>query len=261
MKRHLWLIVLCPALVLVAYLAGGVAPKTHAQRVVPVAVEIPPTDCIWAKSPITVDGKMDEPAWQSAALPGFVIFWQARTPKSGTAARILWDNDAFYFFAEMDDIDLYADITEHNGMCWLNDVFELFFKPSEKSPAYYEFQVNAAGTHLEMFLPSRGAGGYGRFGKKDVKLGMVTAVKLNGTLNKWQDKDEGWAVEGKIPWTAFAATGGKPKAGDIWRYSLCRYDYSVAYERPELCSTSLLTQGDFHRYEEFLKLKFLGAEQ
>jgi hypothetical protein len=225
----------------------------------PVAAEPPITICPYTKDTITIDGRLDEPAWQKAAKPEFVIFWAGKLPKSKTRARLLWAADALYFAAEMDDVDLYADVTEHNGMCWLNDVFELFFKPSDKALPYYEFQVNAAGTHLEMFLPARGAGGYGRFGKKDVKLGMVSAVKLNGTLNKWQDEDKGWTVEGKIPWTAFAPTGGRPKAGEVWRYSLCRYDYSVQYERPELSSTSLLTQSDFHRYEDYLRLKFEGV--
>jgi cellulose/xylan binding protein with CBM9 domain len=248
-----------PFLLLGLWLCGFVAPPPSGslqKPPAPVAVEQQPTICPFTKEPITIDGKLDEPAWQRAAQPELVVFWAGRAAKTKTKARLLWGDDALYFAAEMEDVDLYADIREHNGMCWLNDVFELFFKPSEKSLAYYEFQVNAAGTHLEMFLPSRGAGGYGRFGKKDVKLGMVTAVKLDGTLNQWQDEDKGWTVEGKIPWTAFAATGGKPKPGDVWRYSLCRYDYSVKFERAETSSTSHLTQGDFHRYEEYLKLKF-----
>jgi len=243
------------------YFALAPADPTQAQ-VRPLAVEIPPYECKFTKDPITIDGKLDDAAWQKAPLvTEFVQFWQTRIPKMGSAARMMWDNDALYFYGEMHDEDLYADITEHNGMCWLNDVFELFFKPNEKDRPYYEFQVNAAGTHLEMYLPSRGAGGYGRFGKKDVKLGMVSAVKLNGTLNKFQDKDEGWIVEGKIPWTAFAPTGGKPKPGDLWRYSLCRYDYAVTHERPELSSTSLLTQSDFHRYEDYGKMKFVEGKE
>ena len=81
-----------------------------------------------------------------------------RKARSATKARLLWDSDYLYFCAEMEDVDLYADVKEHNGMCWTNDVFELFFKPHEDKLGYYEFQVNAANTQLEMFLPSRGAG-------------------------------------------------------------------------------------------------------
>jgi hypothetical protein len=84
-------------------------------------------------------------------------------------------------------------------------------------------------------------------------------VKLDGTLNHWEDKDKGWTVEGRIPWTAFTATGGKPQAGDKWRFSLCRYDYSAVFDQPELSSTSPLTVADFHRYEDFGELAFVGA--
>jgi hypothetical protein len=213
-------------------------------------------ECRRARSPIVLDGKLDEPAWKRAEPLTLAVAWENRPARTRTTARLLWDDQAIYFAGEMEDADLYADIAEHNGMCWLNDVFELFFKPDD-SLKYYEFQVNAAGTHLEMFLPSRGAGGYLRFGKKDVKLGMVTKVILNGTLNRWEDKDAGWNVEGKIPWTAFTATGGKPNPGDLWRFTLCRYDYSVGFERAETSTTAPLTRADFHRYEDYAKLKFV----
>jgi hypothetical protein len=142
-------------------------------------------------------------------------------------------------------------------MTWTNDVFELFFKPAEDQRAYYEFQVNAANTRLQMFLPSRGAGGYQRFGPKG-RLGMESAVRLQGTLNHWEDQDTGWTVEGRIPWTAFQATGGKPKPSAQWRFALCRYDYSVAFEQADLTSTAPLTVPDFHHYEDYGKLTFVG---
>jgi hypothetical protein len=225
----------------------------------PAVRATPAAECRWAATPITIDGKLDEAAWARAqAIDGFAVFWENRPPKTATKARLLWDDKYLYFAAEMEDTDLYADIKEHNGMCWLNDVFELFFKPAEDKVAYYEFQVNAANTQLEMFLPSRGAGGYGRF--HHGRLGIESAVVLKGTLNEWQDKDTGWTVEGRIPWTGFQATGGKPNAGDKWRFALCRYDYSVGFDRTETSSSAPLTRPDFHHYEDYGQLTFVGAE-
>jgi hypothetical protein len=215
-------------------------------------------ECRWAASPIKIDGLTDEEAWSNAqVLQNFVAYWAKRTPKTGTKARLLWDDKHLYFTAEMEDTDLYADVKERNGMTWTNDVFELFFKPKQDRLAYYEFQVNAANTPLELFFPSRGSGGYQRFAPL-TRLGMESAVKLDGTLNNWEDQDKGWTVEGRIPWTAFAASGGKPKPGDKWKFSLCRYDYSASFEHPELSSTSPLTVSDFHRYEDFAELTFVG---
>jgi hypothetical protein len=257
-----WLPVLALSAVAVGLSLSGRLP-TRAPTAA-AADEGPPAvreaECRRAPGRIKIDGVIDEVAWDKAqVLQDFSTFWEKRKAKSATKARLLWDDQYLYFCAEMEDVDLYADVKEHNGICWENDVFELFFKPHEDKPGYYEFQVNALNTQLEMFLPSRGAGGYRRF-KDAGQLGIESAVKLNGTLNDWTDKDKGWTVEGRIPWKAFAATGGRPKAGDKWRFALCRYDYSTAYERPDLSSTAPLTLPDFHRYEDYGTLEFKGAE-
>ena len=215
-------------------------------------------ECRWTAEAITIDGKLEEPAWQKAQLlQDFAVFWQNRKPKTATKARLLWDDKYLYFAADMEDSDLYADVKEHNGRTWENDVFELFFKPSRDKLSYYEFQVNALNTQLELFLSSRGSGAYRRFGPT-TKFGMESKVQLRGTLNDWQDADTGWTVEGRIPWSGFQVTGGRPAPGAVWKFALCRYDYSKAHETPELSSTAPLTGMDFHRYEDYGELKFVG---
>ncbi len=217
-------------------------------------------ECRWASNRIKINGILDEVAWENAQpITNFAVFWQRRKPKTATTARLLWDNSYLYFAAEMEDHDLFAYVTERNGMTWEDDVFELFFKPSVEKFAYYEFQVNARNTPLELYLPSRGAGGYRRFAALS-KLGMESEVKLRGTLNNHEDTDKSWTVEGRIPWSAFKPTGGRPAAGEKWKFSLCRYDWSVTLERPELSSTSPLTYSDFHRYEDFGELTFVGPK-
>jgi hypothetical protein len=240
-------------------IAGGTPRTVPAAADAAAVPAVRAAECRWTSRPIHLDGKLDEPAWEKAqVIKDFAVFWENRKPKTATRARLLWDEQYLYFAAEMEDTDLYADVKEHNGMCWYNDVFEMFFKPSEKELAYYEFQVNAANTQLEMLLPSRGAGGYGRF--HHGRLGIESQVKLDGTLNHWQDRDNGWTVEGRIPWAGFQATGGKPATGAKWRFTLCRYDYSVGFERPELSATAPLTRSEFHRYEDYGELTFLGPD-
>src|SRR5262249_45427389 len=110
-------------------------------------------ECRWAEGPITLDGKADEAAWKSAqVIDNFGLPWlgdQARPARTKTTAKLLWDREYLWFFAEMEDSDLYATIKEHDGQLWENDVFELFFKPAVDKPGYYEFQVNAAGAILD----------------------------------------------------------------------------------------------------------------
>jgi hypothetical protein len=220
-------------------------------------------ECRWTDGQITIDGKADEVAWnQAQSIEGFSLPWlgeAARPAKTATKARLMWDRENLYFFATMQDSDLYADVKEPDGATWENDVFELFFKPANDKPGYYEFQVNAAGTVMDMFIPRRGSGGYRRF-KDDTVFHVAAKVSLDGTLNHWQDRDSTWSVEGRIPWTDFMRTGGRPARGEIWRFALCRYDYSVDFEGPELstCAPLRSQPPDFHHHEDYAKLKFNG---
>jgi hypothetical protein len=248
------------ALLVLLPLAGCIAPEPDAapQDKEPAVDRV--VECRWARNAPRIDGVLNEAVWDDAqVLDNFVVFWQKRKAKTATKARLLWDRDYLYFSAEMEDADLFADVTKHNGITWENDVFEIFLKPAEDKLAYYEFQVNAANTQLEMFLPSRGAGGYRRFAGEP--MGMESAVRLKGTLNKWDDSDEGWTVEGRIPWTAFKPTGGRPEEGSKWKFALCRYDYSVTLEQPETSSTAPLTMPSFHRYEDYAELRFIGRDK
>lgn len=218
-------------------------------------------ECRWTDAPPTIDGAADEAAWKQAQIiDKFSVpldGGKSRPARTGTKARLLWDRENLYFFAEMEDADLFADVKEHDGVTWDNDVFELFFQPDAKKPGYYEFQVNALGTIMDMYLPRRGAGGYRRF-KSDGDFHLEAKVRLRGTLNHWEDKDEGWSVEGRIPWRDFHRTGGRPAADDRWKFALCRYDFSVAFEGPDTSTCAPLSVPDFHHHEDYVVLRFLG---
>jgi len=236
---------------------GASAPES------PVPVREPGVaECRWADAPIRIDGKGSDAAWRAAApLPDFTLPWlgaNARPARAATRARLLWDRESLYFLADMDDGDLFADVFEHDGKTWDNDVFELFFKPADDQPGYYEFQVNAAGTVMDMFLPRRGDGGYTRY-RKDGEFHLESKVELRGTLNQRDDRDSGWTVEGRIPWRDFHRTGDRPEVGERWKFALCRYDYDVRSARPELSTSApLKSRADFHHYEEYGVLQFVG---
>jgi uncharacterized repeat protein (TIGR03806 family) len=85
-------------------------------------------------------------------------------------------------------------------------------------------------------------------------------VQLRGTLNQHGDVDEGWVVEGRIPWRDFEPTGGRPSVGDVWLHALCRCDYAVNLKEPILSSNARLTQPNFHRHEDYELLTFVGPE-
>lgn len=218
-----------------------------------------PYACHFVEEPITIDGSLDEAAWKNAVeTEPFAMPWlgsPARLPTRATRAKLVWDREHLYIAADLDDADLYADVTEHDGQTWDNDVFEVFLKPAADKPAYYEFQVNARNTRFDCFIPRRGH--VGRF-RRMHEFGIESAVKLRGTLDVWTDTDQGWSVEMRIPWSSLMHTGGRPEPGDEWRFALCRYDYDLSRERPELSTSAPLSQLNFHQHEDYAPLRFLG---
>ncbi|HEV3120441.1 MAG TPA: carbohydrate-binding family 9-like protein [Isosphaeraceae bacterium] len=216
--------------------------------------------CRWTDQAPVIDGKLDDPAWSKASvIDRFPAFWDGQATPRPTVARLLWDDKALYFSATMTDAEMRSFGTKRNDHLWNGDVFEMFLKPSVEGPAYYEFQVNPRSVVFEVAFPRRG------FEFKDYAdappVGLRAVAVVDGTLDQPGDRDRGWSVEGTIPWTGFAPTGGKPKPGDVWRFALCRYDYGPEGTKPALMSSAPLTMPSFHRYEDYGKLKFEGPSR
>jgi hypothetical protein len=207
-----------------------------------------------------IDGVLDDPAWAQAELiDRFPSFWDKKAGTGATKARLVWDDDALYFSATMDDAELRSFGTKRNDRLWLGDVFELFFKPAVDRPEYYEFQVNPISVPLELPFPKRGFD-FATLAARP-PLGMKAVAAAKGTVDKPGDRDESWTVEGRIPWSAFAPTGGRPRPGDEWRFALCRFDYGPEGTKPVLSSSAPLTLPSFHRYEDYGRLRFEGPRQ
>jgi hypothetical protein len=212
--------------------------------------------CKRARGKITIDGKLDEPAWQRAYLieqfrvPGTLA--KAERPSS---TRLVWDDENLYLAMVMEDHDVYAMKKEHDSFTWEDDVCELFVKPSDVDHPYYEIHINPLGTTLDLRFGRRGAGHIDRW--RPWESGIKVAVKVSGTVNDWKDKDKGWLVEAAIPLQAFAGTTPKPQLGDRWRFAICRYNYSVYLdEGKELTTSAPLTQVNFHYFEAYDILEF-----
>lgn len=225
------------------------------------ALAEPPTTktavCRRAAEPPKLDGKLDDPCWKDAEpIVDYAAFWLGES-RPGTKAMLAWDDEALYYAAVMDDAELRAFGAARNDHLWEGDVFELFFKPSD-APAYYEFQANPRAVVFEVAFPKRAPLGHPF--RDEPALGHTAAVALRGTLDKAGDVDEGWSVEGRIPWTAFAPTGGRPKPGDSWSFALCRYDYGAEGTKPVIMSSAPLTKANFHQYEDYGKLHFEGPK-
>ena len=211
---------------------------------------------------IVIDGKLNEKDWKNTEVVEGFYTWddqgKAVPAVSATRVRVLWDDTFLYVGAEMDDKDVYAVLTGHNDPTWRDDVFEIFIKPDPKKHHFYEFHVTPLNTRLELFFPRRG---FGSLERSYRNMGMKSAVTIEGTLNNWEDIDQGWIAEVAIPFSAFSKTVSFPEPGSQWRVAFCRYDYSYhlpdSYFRGvELSSSAALSKVNFHLHEEYDILRF-----
>src|SRR5690349_10601089 len=185
--------------------------------------------CYRAASPLTIDGRLDDPAWRNAPwTPAFVDIEGAvkPAPRFRTRTKMLWDDQYFYVAAELDEPHVWATLTEHDSVIFRDNDFEVFLNPSGDGRNYFEFEINALNTGWDLFLPKP----YREGGKADNSweiAGLKTAVAIDGTLNNPEDRDRGWSVEIAIPWTAFASRAPvrRPAAGDEWRVNFSRVEW------------------------------------
>src|SRR3984893_9599328 len=64
-------------------------------------------ECRFTDTPIKITGKGTDPAWKHAqVIDNFYLPWlgdKARPAKTKTKAKLLWDREHLYFFADMED--------------------------------------------------------------------------------------------------------------------------------------------------------------
>ena len=188
-------------------------------------------ECFKAKTPVKIDGKLDDAAWQHAVwTTDFVdIEGSAKPlPRFKTRAKITWDDDYLYVAAELEEPEVKAKLTEHDSVIFHDNDFEVFLKPPGGAPGYYEFEINALNTSWDLFLNKP----YREGGKADNSWdipGLKTAVAVRGTLNDPSDTDKGWTVEMAFPWSAFASRlpVTKPEAGSDWRINFSRVEWKA----------------------------------
>ncbi|MBM3278320.1 MAG: carbohydrate-binding family 9-like protein [Candidatus Handelsmanbacteria bacterium] len=90
--------------------------------------------CYRAESPLQIDGHLNEPSWKRAPwTPLFVdIEGDIRPlPRFGTRAMMLWDDQYFYFAADMEEPDVWGTLTKRDSVICNDNDFEIFIDPDD----------------------------------------------------------------------------------------------------------------------------------
>jgi hypothetical protein len=186
--------------------------------------------CYRTTSRLTVDGALEEAAWQAAPWSDtFVDIESDRPPRFRTRVKMLWDDELFYVAAELDEPDIWATLTERDSVIFHDNDFEVFIDPDGDTHGYYELEVNAFGTAWDLMLLQPYRDGGPAIHAWDI-AGLEAGVNVRGTINVPGDRDQGWTVELAIPWKILreAAPGRTPpRSGDQWRVNFSRVEWQV----------------------------------
>ena len=208
----------------------------------PDAVAIPATvitpqryTCPRAPGPLTLDGELDEAAWEAA--PWTRDFADIRggdfpAPWFRTRAKMLWDDEFFYVGAELEEEHVWANLTARDSIIFYDNDFEVFIDPDGDTHEYYEHEMNALGTDWDLFLVKPYRDGGPAVHGWDI-AGLVTEAAVHGTINDPSDTDRGWSVEIAIPWAALAEAAHRPSPpapGDTWRVGFSRVEWRTHVE-------------------------------
>jgi hypothetical protein len=183
--------------------------------------------CHRAAKAIVVDGKVDE-AWADAAwTDNFVdIEGDARPrPRYRTRVKMLWDDEALYILAELEEPHVGALLTQHDSYIFHHDHdFEVFLDPDGDCHLYGELEMNALNTTWDLLLTKPYKDGGKAIDAWEID-GLRTAVRVDGTINDARDVDKGWTVEIAWPWKGLkqiASCPVPPRDGDRWRLNFSR---------------------------------------
>ena len=258
MNTPVSLFLLCLVLPICAMSLRARAADAHSPFPVPDH-EIPRYTAYRAGGEITIDGKLDEPAWQRVPrTPRFVDLISGAGTVHDTRTAVMWDDQFLYVGFWVEEPDVQARFTKRDSPIYEENDVEFFIAGRD---TYYEFEINALNTVYEVLFiweeaydkggfdaeplfrrshkQVRPFGGVGfRNHPRGPRLGcwgwdfpgMQTGVFVDGTLNKSSDRDRGWTVELAFPWSGLewlAKADGRslpPQDGDVWRMNMMRFN-------------------------------------
>ncbi|MBK36403.1 MAG: hypothetical protein CME26_12870 [Gemmatimonadetes bacterium] len=212
-----------------------------------------------AGTPITVDGRLDEPAWVGAPSVGAFVFpWYEAGKKEQTVAKLLWDDEHLYAAFICEDAHISAEHTERDSEVWKDDTVEVFTAPDPDRPQmYFNLEMNVLGIFLDQFHPE----GPGVPVEEEWNAdGVRISTTVVGTLNDDSDEDEYWILEAAIPFANFreVAKHTPPEPGDVWRLNLNRLGGKTNQQFSQW-TPSQADHPQFHSPDDFGRVTFSSA--
>jgi hypothetical protein len=209
-----------------------------------------PPDLIAPKTPTppTLDGKLDDGVWQSAATaqPFYLLNGNGVTVKEQTTVYVAYDDRQLYLAfvcAESKPDALKRTRTRDGEPVFLDDAVEIFIDPQHNHQTYHHLVVNANGARYTAKTSARGLNtdwrGNNPFGVGQVQWTAKTSIG-----------SDRWIAEIALP---LAELGERPRAGKVWGINFTRERRA---EGEEFSTWAYLDGKTFHAPQQFGHLVF-----
>lgn len=196
--------------------------------------------CHRAPGPVPMDGKLDHDVWKAAPWTDLFVDIEGSKqpmPRHATRVKMLWDDENWYIGADLEEPHLWATLTEHDSIMFLDNDFEVFIDPDGDNHLYYELELNALNTTWDLLLNKPYKDGGVPISNWEM-MGVKTAVHLRGTLNDPSDQDDGWSLVIAMPWMAIMESQERPDSrgirnpwcpseGMTWRVNFSRVEWDL----------------------------------
>lgn len=188
----------------------------------------PRVDVPYALTAPTIDGKLDDPAWKTAASFSGVYAFDSKDKRETppTTWRLTWDTNCLYFAFECLDEDIEAPVMKRDDNVFFYDCVEMFILPEYREGVYWELVVGPTGSIYDGLNAKKfdGWGGLCRPEENIAHLGV--GYSFQGTPNQPGDKDIGYTIEVAIPFRELPSytRGNPPRPGDTLKVMLVRLD-------------------------------------
>lgn len=214
----------------VEFVSASNPPITITDHIIPLPeLTVPFVDNVV----VNVDGRLDEPSWQKAAMIVLPYTKDGGEASRRTAVYLVSDKERLYvaYVCEEPAVkSLKSHVTQNDGPVFLDDSVELFLSPTTDAKSYYHLALNALGIKYDAL---------GRSAKVD--LPWVAATSLG---------EDRWTAEMMIPIASLGVVEGSTITAR-WRGNFCRnrvIDFPAS-ESQHFCWSP--TYGSYHTPTRF----------
>ncbi len=246
---------------------AGIATALVFATTVRAQVDITSYTAARALSPLTIDGRLDDPDWSRAAEGVLTETNTGNAVPLKSTVKVLWDDQFLYVGFHFEDPDAWATITSEDGALWGEEVAEVFIDPEGLGHTYYEHEINPVNTKVDLFVINAGEarnGVYKVWKNWDFSSKLKQAVYVQGDGLRENTADEYWSVEVAFPFEdIWTAPNIPPLVGDTWRIGFYRIERGKSGNTPGDDWYAALSPGlnpSFHRPWRFAKVTFSDKE-